>query len=332
MTLPNSQKTRSIQTAQDRLENPFRYQAFGLTIESSLPCPELTPAKIDKATKVTRSCDVTIIEVPLLSIQARNQRGDQWFSITDGVLNFEIQEIGRFEVSNGRMVRFARDPNVAAPGVQDNDIRVFLLGSCMGAILQQRHQLTLHASTAAFADKSVVVMGKSGAGKSSTLGMLMSGGWEMLNDDVTTVRFENEMPFALPAYGQMKLNLDSADRLQIDSKRLQWINRFKSKLALRCPERLRQSNARIDLIIALDIDEHAHEIRIEPLSGAAKFALVHQNLYRPAFIEGFGLQAQVMNQVAKLVNHCRVYRIVRPGKAINTLQAVLNTIEKLGEQ
>lgn len=310
---------------------PFHYSAFGLRIASSIECPELLEISQSTVGNIVQTPEVTIVEKPLLPARFNFALDNQWFDITDEVLRFKINGVGQFEVSDGCAIQFERDRTVTTPGVHDDDIRVFLLGSCLGAILQQRKQLVLHASTAAKAQRTVIVMGVSGAGKSSALGLLLSKGWEMLTDDVTAISLDNERPFVVPAYGQMKFNLDSAERLGIDRTRLKWINRFKSKLALPCPERLRQTPAGAQIVIALDVDRNASEIQVRPLHGAEKLAIVHQNLYRSCFLEGFSLQENALLQVAQLVNHCRVYKVTRPGNEINSLQQLFDTIEKLTE-
>ena len=76
-----------------------------------------------------------------------------------------------------------------AEGSLGSDIRVFLLGSCLGALLHQRGVLALHASAIETDQGAVLFMGDSGMGKSTTLQAFIKRGYKMLADDITRGRF-----------------------------------------------------------------------------------------------------------------------------------------------
>ena len=59
-----------------------------------------------------------------------------------GDLRLTVEEIGRFRITNGTHIAWHREH----PGVSDQDIRTFLLGSAVGALLIQRGMLVLHGN------------------------------------------------------------------------------------------------------------------------------------------------------------------------------------------
>ena len=52
-------------------------------------------------------------------------------------------------------------------GSDEDEIRLYILGTCMGAILMQRKILPLHGSAVAIDGKAYAIVGDSGAGKST---------------------------------------------------------------------------------------------------------------------------------------------------------------------
>jgi len=133
------------------------------------------------------------------------------------------------------------DPALPEGTVQDSDIRIFLLGSCLGTVLMQRGCFVLHASVAARGNSAVAVTGDSGVGKSTSLGILLAQGWQLVSDDLCAITWDNETPLVIPAYPQLKLNHDSVCHLSLAEKDLVWINRFKSKKAYRVPNEFYKS-------------------------------------------------------------------------------------------
>jgi len=66
-------------------------------------------------------------------------------------------------------------------------LRLFLLGSAMGALLAQRGKLVLHAGCVAMGERALAVAGNSGAGKSTTTAALVQRGCTLLSDDLVAV-------------------------------------------------------------------------------------------------------------------------------------------------
>lgn len=85
----------------------------------------------------------------------------------------------RFLVEGGDSIRYA-----AQPGVEEIDIRLFLMGSAWGALVLQRGLLPLHASAVSNGRSVVGFTGHPGAGKSTLAAALASQGREFFADDV----------------------------------------------------------------------------------------------------------------------------------------------------
>ena len=78
----------------------------------------------------------------------------------------------------------------AAPDATDRNVRLFLLGSALGALLHQRGLLPLHANAIDLGGGAVAFSGHSGAGKSTIAAWFHDRGHRILADDVCVVGFD----------------------------------------------------------------------------------------------------------------------------------------------
>ncbi len=85
----------------------------------------------------------------------------------------------RFLVEGGHTIRYATEP-----GVDDRDVRLFLLGSAWAALVLQRGLLPLHASAVAGGGDVFGFTGLPASGKSTLAAGLSSRGWAFFADDV----------------------------------------------------------------------------------------------------------------------------------------------------
>ena len=92
---------------------------------------------------------------------------------------------GIFQLKNGKKYMFHQ--------LMDTRIfRLYILGTCMGAILMQRKILPLHGSVIAIDGKAYAIVGDSGAGKSTLASAFLKRGYQLLTDDVIAVSFSED--------------------------------------------------------------------------------------------------------------------------------------------
>ncbi len=124
-------------------------------------------------------------------------------------------DVGAFGVYGG--TRIVLDP---APGLDEDGLRLTVLGPLLATILHQRGYLVLHASAVAGADGAVAVAAHSGTGKSTTAGALVSRGYSLLTDDVLAVDLAGAVPVIWPGGSNLKLWPASAEALGHDAEAL----------------------------------------------------------------------------------------------------------------
>ncbi len=169
-----------------------RYSVFGLVLESELPLPELFPAPVDA------SADVTIRWGPA---------GDTHL-ITPDEVNLVIPKVGAYRVRGGSEMWVS-----PVEGASDRNIRLFLLGSALGAIVHQRGLLPLHANAIEIDGRAVAFMGHSGAGKSTMAAWFLDRGHRILADDVCVVVPDAAgVPMAYPGIPRLRLWREALER------------------------------------------------------------------------------------------------------------------------
>ena len=122
--------------------------------------------------------------------------------------------VAQYKIKEGSEIVI--EPNVKA---DIDSIRLFLLGTCMGILLQQRNIFCLHASGVVNnMGKAILFMGKSGAGKSTICRYLVEQGYSYIGDDfIPIIRNEQRKLMAIPSYPHTKLWQSSIDILEVDA-------------------------------------------------------------------------------------------------------------------
>ncbi|GGZ00386.1 hypothetical protein [Shewanella fodinae] len=290
------------------------YSAYQLTIASELPLPELVQVN-GTQTDVTIRFD-NVAENGL----ADGEQLGPFLWAAPNTLWLQVPNVARFLVRNGNEIII--DP---ADGIDDDSIRVFLLGSAFGALLFQRGLLVIHGNAVRIGDECLICVGPSGAGKSTLAAAFMQRGFDVLADDVVPV---NDAGLALPGFPRIKLWQDAAEQFEIVTDDLRRIRPEMNKFNLPVNGVVQQALP-IRWIYILGSD-HIDEITFEAINGMAKFMPLQNNTYRAKFLHGMQLKSQHLALCGKLASKIRLSRLTRPklGFTANAMvDAILKDIE-----
>ncbi len=194
----------------------YRYTFYGLTFQLPFASPMLPVAPPDTPPDVT----VVYGHVPerLENVTASDNSwklGFCWQASSGRFLLRGGRRSGHFLVEGGKNVTVER-----GPASEDGRILFRLLHSVTAELLKQRGFLVLHANTILTPRGAIVVAGKSGTGKSTTLAVMLRLGCTMISDDITALRIgTNGQVEAIQGGGQIYLCDDAANRLNIDFSR-----------------------------------------------------------------------------------------------------------------
>jgi hypothetical protein len=278
------------------------YQAFGLRIRSSLQLPQMLPATGEGEPDACIDCGTVPAELPEAVVVRKR------FQAATGAFLLRIEGVARYLVTGGR--RIVVEPE---PGADDEDVRLFLLGSALGALLHQRHDLVLHGSAIGDGGGCALFLGASGSGKSTLALALRQRGHPVLADDLSVVRADRDGLLALqPGYPQAKLWLDSLACVDIDAAGLPRVRRSLDKRALPLGASFLQAPRPVSRIYILRAEER-DDIHIEPLRGSDRLAALRRHTYRFRYLESCGSKAAHFRSAAQLAQRVPLAVVRRPG-------------------
>lgn len=280
---------------------PEQYTSYGLSIRSELALPELltqTPAPEGSDADV----HIRIGNAGAAGLPDGQRLGPFLWASPDA-LSLEVPRVARFVVREGREILI--EP---VPGIDEDSIRVFLLGSAFGALLFQRGFLVLHGNAIRIGDQCMVCVGHSGAGKSTLAAGFMQRGHEILADDVVPVDGECR---AVPGFPRIKLWRDTVDRLNIDAGPLKHIRPGMEKFHYPLTHASAIRPLPIRWVYILD-SHNRDETLFEPIGGMQRFQPLHNNTYRVRFLKGMALKGEHLLLCGRLAGRIRLARVTRP--------------------
>lgn len=290
------------------------YSAYGLVIQSELEFQELLEGSGEP--------DVCLHlgEVP---DRPKTSPGHPvMYEIHENEFLANLAGIAHFWVKDGNEIVIQ-----PAQGGLDAEVRLYLFGMCLGALLHQRGILALHASAIETPRGAVLFAGPSGIGKSTLMTAFLNKGYYMLADDVTGIVLDADgCPIALPALPRSKLWSDAVEHLGHDLNTLPRLRPSEEKYELSVPERFAHQPSRLSTIYLLANAEN-EEIKIRTLDKRAGFQAVLNNTYRETFLRGLDSRKSHLKLATTTAAHARIIHVSRPrdlrqlGEVVELLEA-----------
>jgi hypothetical protein len=285
----------------NNISQGYCYRAFGLTIGSSIKIPELVPA--EGVPDVT----VSLGKVPDF-LGTPTRRGAR-YQTKPGQFLYRIDNIAKYLVSEGSEVIIE-----TYPGVEDNSVRTFLLGSVFAALLHQRDMLPLHGSSIRVGDKCVIFSGLSGSGKSTTARAFIKRGYQLNADDVSVIAINREgIPIVYPEYPRLKLWKDVLKREGEDAESYTRVRRVLEKFSVPAREHFNHRALPLGKIYILS-PYNKSNIEISPVTGMEKFNKLKRLTYRYKFIKGLETEVFHFKTAAYVCNFAPFSLVERPLK------------------
>lgn len=289
----------------------FSYRAFGLSVRSPLALPELQPADAREAAEV----EIVYGEVPA-ELPGALARGVRYQSAAHA-LRLQVDGVATYLVEQGRKITIAR-----AAGTDDDDVRVFLLGSVFGALLHQRGDLVLHGSAIDWNGRAVVFLGRSGVGKSTLAAAFRARGHAVLTDDLCVLRPDSDgRMVAHPGFPQTKLWLDSLEKLDISPDGLRRIRHKLEKRAVPLAEDFAAQPLPVGKLFVLR-PHNRPELTFEAVQGPGKFVVLKNQTYRFGFLAAIEGKSGHFQQALRLAQQVPLSAVARPNGAFRLAELV----------
>lgn len=257
------------------MNNPYRYHAFGLHIASDFFVASMPPEEGE------HEPDVRIVRADL---SGYGISFDQCV-IKKSEHRFGFERAGVFRVTGGSLIE--ADP---LPGCTGQHLGVFLMGSCMGAILHQRGFMPLHGSCVTDGVRSILITGDSGAGKSTLAAEFLRRGWKLLTDDVSAVYDVETAPMVRSSYPSQKLWQDALDHYERPDSDVHslYFSENREKFGVDVRRFFLDGSAPLSMVVRLIPADAA--CSVSPIEGMAKVDQLVRNTYRSYMIAPKDLQ------------------------------------------
>ena len=284
------------------LETLHRCTAYGLTIDSTFPLPELTRRHAEDSEHGDVRVRAGVLEaIPGDALDlgegARSHGATVWLSY-EGACRLRIRE-GREIVVEGE------------PGIDERVLRLFVLGVALGVLLHQRGFLSLHGSAAEINGAAVAFLGFAGDGKSTMTAALRARGHAVVADDVVAVDLTDPArPMVYPGFPQLKLTPESAAALGHDLGTLNRIHATHPKYGF--PVGAGLSRGRLPLASVYMLARDGDVMEIETLEPQDALVELIRHTYTAGLLEPGGTMGSHMRQCAALIGAARMRRLRRP--------------------
>lgn len=294
----------------------FLYSAYGMKISSEIFLPELCVPN-----QKGEQADIEIVygHISPDALESPKQIGP-FIWATSKELLFEVPSVARFLISSGRRIQV--DP---VSGIDEDSVRVFLLGSAFGAILLQRGLFVLHGNGIEIDGKCLICVGPSGIGKSTLTAAFLQRGHHILADDVMPL---DSSGMAIPGFPRIKLWHDAAVKLGVNTTQLSRIRPELQKFNVPLKESFCDTASPVIRICVLS-EHQSDSVKVTQITGIEKFRTLQTNTYRSRFMAGMLLQKNHLSQCSDLARNISMVKVTRPmeGFQIDRLvDAILNDV------
>ncbi|HKP34744.1 MAG TPA: hypothetical protein VJT70_08205 [Sphingomicrobium sp.] len=275
---------------------PSDYELFGLRLRSDIALPELFPAPREDAPDV-------VIRVGELG-EPPAQPG---LTATEDALLLTVAGVGRYRIRGGEEIVVD-----ATPGVPERNVRLYLLGSAMGALLHQRGLLPLHANAIEIDGQAVAFMGESGAGKSTVAAWFHDRGFRVIADDVCVVKFDgDERALACPGLPRLRLweeALEATGRPVAEYPRSYLGDDDFRKYDVSISANAARKACAIGAVFVL---ARSDDVVVDRLSGIEAIQAVFDNTYRGSYLGRVNGHRAHWSAAVRLIRNVPLYRLAR---------------------
>ena len=290
-----------------QIENyTYHYHAFGLSVASQIEIPEF----VSSENSIDEQVIIKINNVPEKLDHA--QFSGVRFEGLPGKFLLKVDNVARYLVSNGTTIEIQAYENS-----KEKDIRLFLLGSAIGALLHQRGLLPMHGSAVQIKEKAFLFSGISGVGKSTLAASFAKQGFPVLTDDVCVVSTnDNGKPLIYPGYPQMKLWADSIARLGAEAEKLNAVRDGIQKYGVSFNNSYTGEPLELAGIYIIST-KNTDGFTLKEIKGIEKFNILKNNTYRLNFIKGTGTTPTHFKHLNNIAQHCFAKTLERPSKGFH---------------
>ncbi|WP_219837799.1 aldolase [Paenibacillus sp. R14(2021)] len=302
------------------------YQAFGLRISSEIPLPELP---LSAGGEDRAGADVVI------ATRVTDRLGDELEAVGSNFARignrflFLIPETAFYCIEDGQRITVS-----PLAGADPEKVRVYLLGTCMGALLMLRGVLPLHGSAVEIDGKAYAFVGDSGAGKSTLAAAFVGEGYRLVSDDVIAASWADGggLPIVSPAYPQQKLWRESIEQLGLSKENGSYRTIYRETAKFAVPATEGFCDGPVPLAGVFELARPQGEATIvRPLPNLERLRVMLLHTYRNRLIHRLGLEKWHFKAAAGIAEQAKIYQLSRPQAGFTAHRLVSEIIQTIRE-
>lgn len=302
----------------------YRYLVYGMHVESNLQLPEVHSLQQEQLPRATPAD----IEIVLGSVPEplRVVEGHEWtIEVSGSKCLIQAEGIARFLIEEGQKITVD-----IYPGATQNDVRVFLIGSALGAAAHQKGLVPLHVSAVQTPGGAIAFTGDSGAGKSTMAAHLnRTMGWPLISDDVSCLSQTDSGPVIESGVHTMKLWQDTLHSLDRTSNGLKRDLTRENKYHALDATMFGSGQFPLKRLVYLEWGE---TLELEPLTGQVAFKTALKSVYRPELAIMCGNKHNAAATAILMASTLEISKLTRP-RSLSVSEGVsdsINTLLNLG--
>lgn len=279
------------------------YKVYGLKIESEIPMTELL--SIDKSDCSYPDVIISYGVVPK-EIEGSVINGEN-IKLAEKEFYMYVKETAHYYVADGNRI-------IVELETQKNmeEVKIFLLGTCLGILLKQRSTIAIHGGSVAINGQGLIITGYTGAGKSTLTSALRNEGFTFLADDVSALDRDLAGNLVIhPTYPQLKLCRGAMERIGYDIQKYTVIDASRDKYAVPLQKNFLNFPVSLNSIYEISIGE-TNNVEILELLGNEKIKAILRNIYRIEIIRYLGLEPHYFKKCIEIAINIPFYRLIRP--------------------
>ena len=267
------------------------YFLCGLKVASNMAFPELEPWRGAE----DRPADLEFGTGVVSGLAEPDHEGRNFQAKGKSAYIRELPMVGRILIADGRCV-------IVQPrdGVDETRVRTNIIGTLQAVLWHQRGLLPLHASAIAIGNRTVLIAGQSGDGKSVLAAALTQLGQPLLCDDLAVIDTAQAPPRLLPGYQRVRLWQDACEALDVGGQTEGKAHATGQKFVLSAQADLPHDPRPVSDILILQ-GPRGGEFSLKPLGPIPALKALLSVVHMADAARALGRQAQIFNGVNALV-------------------------------
>jgi hypothetical protein len=216
---------------------------------------------------------------------------------------FEWPRVARFRVREGRQIDIQ-----IAEGSDKRRAAELAHSAPLGALVHQRGELPLHASTVTRPcdGRTFLIAGASGTGKSTTAAAFAQRGWKVLNDDLSRLTITESGALVWPGFHALKLWGRSCQLLDLDVSQLSAVYEAKPKY-LWSSDKVEGPRV-VSAIVELHCGGEG-EMSLTRSLGSAAIQMLLRQTFRPRLVRALGIREAHFARVVQVARWTPCFRL-----------------------